>query len=225
VSRLILEGLYIVTPFLLHHARDRRKRRAGVARYQNNEWYRLRFAHTKELCALKARMHSVHFRDRDARNNVMRYLMRKKVHVFFFHSITRHACIFHDTSCLNIGANRGRHGCGSGRSLFFAAKATFYREIVPGQIGFLNVPFCRMDGWIIAFNEFALASKSRVALCSPSQRTSVVDNEWLHLQKFLLLVLRDAITESWDREVETTGPIVGAFARMYNRQTSVKSRP
>lgn len=93
------------------------------------------------------------------------------------------------------------------------------------QIGFLNVLFRGMDGWIIAFNEFALASKSRAALCSPSQRAPAVDNEWLHLQKFLLLVLRDAITESWDHQVETTGPIVGAFARMYNRQTSVKSGP
>lgn len=83
-----------------------------------------------------------------------------------------------------------------------------------------------MDGWIIAFNEFALASKSRIErFARHSAESPAVDNEWLHLQKFLLLVLRDAITESWDREVETTGPIVGTFARMYNRQTSVKSEP
>lgn len=48
--------------------------------------------------------------------------------------------------------------------------ATFHPGRIVSQIGFLNVPFRRMDGWIIAFNEFALASKSRVALYSPFER-------------------------------------------------------
>lgn len=117
-------------------------------------------------------MHRVQFRnarDRDVigRDNAVPYA--GKVYAFFF-SFDHEARMYISWHFMFKHRSESRETRLSQRRSSFCAKATFLPRNRVMQIGFLNVPFRGMDGWIIAFNEFALASKSRVAPESPGGR-------------------------------------------------------
>lgn len=159
-----------------------RSGRAGIRASKNNEWYRLQTPHTwKNLAPRRHACNVCTFVTGVVYRNALpkRYLKGKCVDFFFY---SKHACIFHATSCLNIDGAREReqrrrktHNCAAARDLFCPRKRHFPSPIAQNRACytdwiFKRFPFRRMDGWIIAFNEFVLASKSRVALCSPFRR-------------------------------------------------------
>lgn len=92
------------------------------------------------------RVHFRHAHDRDVvgRDNAAPYA-GKVYAFFFFHSITRHVCIFHGFMFKHRGESRGDTIVAA---IFLSrARATLHRGIAAAQIGFLNVPFPR-NGWL-----------------------------------------------------------------------------